>query len=58
VVDGAGAGLAAVMVFNLRTDPGERNDLASRRQDIANRLRPLLAGWERDVDAEAKLRPK
>jgi arylsulfatase A-like enzyme len=58
VVDGAGAGLAAVMVFNLRTDPGERNDLASRRQDIAKRLRPLLAGWERDVDAEAKLRPK
>jgi arylsulfatase A-like enzyme len=51
VVDGA-----AVMVFNLRTDPGERNDLANRRQDIATRLRPLLAEWERDVDAEAKLR--
>ena len=56
VVDGAGAGLAAVMVFNLRTDPGERNDLANRRQDIATRLRPLLVEWERDVDAEAKLR--
>jgi hypothetical protein len=32
----------------------ERHDLASRRQDIAQKLQPLLADWERDVDAEAK----
>lgn len=42
-----------VMVFNLRQDVGERNDLANQRQDIARRLRPLLARWEQEVDAEA-----
>jgi arylsulfatase A-like enzyme len=42
-----------VMVFNLRQDVGERNDLANQRQDIARRLRPLLAKWEQEVDAEA-----
>jgi arylsulfatase A-like enzyme len=41
-------------VFNVRTDISERQDLASRRQDIAQKLQPLLADWERDVDAEAK----
>ena len=41
-------------IFNLRSDMGERNDLANRRQDIAQKLRPLLAAWERDVDEEAK----
>ena len=42
------------MVFNVRTDIGERQELANRRQDIAQKLRPLLAAWEKDVDAEAK----
>jgi arylsulfatase A-like enzyme len=42
-----------VMVFNLREDLGERNDLANQRQDIARRLRPMLAQWEQEVDAEA-----
>jgi capsid protein len=41
-------------VFNVRTDISERQDLASRRQDIAQKLQLLLADWERDVDAEAK----
>jgi arylsulfatase A-like enzyme len=41
-------------VFNVRTDISERHDLASRRQDIAQKLQPLLSEWERDVDAEAK----
>src|SRR5687768_12811518 len=41
-------------VFDVRTDAGERHDLASRRQDVAQKLRALLADWERDVDAEAK----
>jgi arylsulfatase A-like enzyme len=40
-----------VMVFNLKDDPGERNDLARTRQDIARALRPLIAEWEKDVDA-------
>jgi len=42
-----------IMVFNLRQDVGERNDLANLRQDVAQRLRPMLARWEQDVDAEA-----
>ena len=42
-------------VFDLAKDVGERNDLASQRQDIARRLRPLIAAWEADVDAEAKI---
>jgi arylsulfatase A-like enzyme len=41
-------------IFDIRTDAGERRDLASRRHDVAERLRGLLADWERDVDAEAK----
>ena len=43
-----------VLLFNLRQDIGERNDLANRRQDIAHELRPLIAKWEADVDGEAK----
>jgi arylsulfatase A-like enzyme len=42
------------MLFNLRTDVGERNNLVGQRSDIARRLRPLLAAWQADVDAEAK----
>jgi arylsulfatase A-like enzyme len=41
-------------VFNVRSDAGERHDLARQRQDVAQKLRALLADWERDVDAEAK----
>ncbi len=42
-----------VFVFNLRQDVGERNDLTYQRTDIARRLRPMLAQWEQDIDAEA-----
>lgn len=49
VIDGA-----HTLLFNLRSDIGEREDLAARRQDVVSRLRPLLAAWEKDVDAEAK----
>jgi arylsulfatase A-like enzyme len=41
------------LVFNLTRDMGERNDVAKSRPDIAARLRPLLAAWEKDVDGEA-----
>jgi arylsulfatase A-like enzyme len=49
LVDGAGT-----FLFNLRTDIGERVDLAKERGDIARKLRPLIAAWEKDVDSEAK----
>jgi arylsulfatase A-like enzyme len=39
-----------VMLFNLKDDPGERNDLARARQDLARELRPLIAAWEKDVE--------
>jgi hypothetical protein len=42
-----------LFVFNLRQDIGERKDLTSQRTDIANRLRPMLARWEQEVNAEA-----
>jgi arylsulfatase A-like enzyme len=44
------------LLFNLSRDLGERDDLAQRRPDIARKLRPLLAAWERDVDEEAAAR--
>jgi arylsulfatase A-like enzyme len=45
-----------VLLFNLRDDIGERNDLAKERPDVARRLRPLITEWEKDVDSEAKAR--
>ena len=46
----------SMLVFNVRTDMAERQDLAKSRQDVARRLRPLLAAWEEEVNAEAKAR--
>jgi arylsulfatase A-like enzyme len=43
-------------IFNLRTDPGERNDVARQHADLIRELRALVARWEADVDAEAKQR--
>jgi hypothetical protein len=42
------------MLFNVKTDIGERNDLARQRQDAARELRGLLDAWEKNVDGEAK----
>lgn len=44
-------------VFDVRADPSERNDLTQEHPEIARRLRPLIAAWEADVDAEAKQMP-
>jgi len=49
LLDGGG-----VFLYNLRSDIGERNDLAKERPEIARRLRPLILEWEKDVDSEAK----
>ena len=45
------------MLFNVRTDQGERNNLIAEQREIARRLRSLLGTWDEDVDAEFK-RPK
>lgn len=42
-----------VMVFDLGSDLGERNDLANQRQDVARRLKVSLSEWERSVDADS-----
>ena len=47
-----------LLLFDLRTDVGERNDLAARRPDLVRELRALIAAWERDVDAEASTRSR
>jgi hypothetical protein len=46
----------ATMIFNVKADVSERNDLTRERQDVARRLRPLIAAWEKDVDSEARAR--
>ena len=46
----------ATFVYDVRRDPGERNDLAKQRQDVARRLRLLLDGWLEEVTAEAEAR--
>jgi arylsulfatase A-like enzyme len=43
------------LLFNVRTDVGERRDLAREHPETVARLRPLIATWEADVDAEAKI---
>lgn len=43
-------------LFDLRTDPGERHDVAQQRADLVRELRTLVARWEADVDAESKPR--
>ena len=41
------------MLFNLRTDVGERNNLIGQRSDIARRLQTLLEAWQKEVTGEA-----
>jgi arylsulfatase A-like enzyme len=46
------------LLFNVRTDLGERTDVIGRHPEIAKRLRPLLDAWEQDVNADAKRRER
>lgn len=43
-----------LMLFNLRRDIGEREDLAQERPDLVAKLSNLLSQWETDVNAEAQ----
>jgi arylsulfatase A-like enzyme len=45
-----------LLLYNLKQDIGERRDLAAERPDLVAALRPLIAKWEADVDAEALTR--
>ena len=42
------------LLFDLRTDIAERQNLVGTRTDIASRLRAQLMAWHEEVDAEAK----
>jgi arylsulfatase A-like enzyme len=44
------------MLFNLKRDVAERENLISRHPDVARRLHDLLLAWEREVAAEASAR--
>jgi arylsulfatase A len=44
------------MLFNLRSDIGEREDLINREPAIARRLYALYSAWEKEVIAEARKR--
>ena len=41
-------------LFNLRDDPGERNDVATHQYARVRAMRALSDAWVKDVDAEAK----
>jgi len=43
-----------ILIYDVRKDVGERNDLTNQHQADARRLRQMIAAWEADVDAEAK----
>jgi arylsulfatase A-like enzyme len=43
-----------LLLFDLRNDPGERNDLSQQRPDLVAALRAQLLEWETQVEAEAK----
>ncbi|MGE3842010.1 MAG: sulfatase [Vicinamibacterales bacterium] len=49
VMDGGRA-----LLFDLRTDVGERTNLIAKRPDVASQLRQTLTAWQREVDEEAK----
>jgi arylsulfatase A-like enzyme len=44
------------LLFDLRTDPSERHDVAHPHADLIREFRSLVAKWEADVDGEAKQR--
>jgi arylsulfatase A-like enzyme len=43
----------SLLLFNLKKDLGERNDLTNQNQAVVARLKSLTTAWEKDVDAEA-----
>ncbi len=42
------------MLFDVSTDPGERDDVAAANTAVVRRLYQQLQAWEKDVDSEAK----
>ena len=42
------------LLFDVRADVGERENVVGARAEVARRLRALLDAWHEDVDAESK----
>ena len=42
------------MLFDVRKDLGERNEVAASQPAVASRLWRLLTDWQKNVDDEAK----
>jgi arylsulfatase A-like enzyme len=51
MIDGS---VTRIFLFDVKADPGERNDWFARRPDLVQKLRQKLSDWERDVESEAK----
>ena len=47
-------GTARVMLFNVRKDLGEHDDVAQQQTGVVRRLHQRLLAWEKEVDSEAK----
>jgi len=45
IIDGA---VTRTFLFNVKADPGERQDWFAPRQDIAQRVQKLLTEWQRE----------
>ncbi len=43
-----------LLLFDVSTDLGERNDVAASNTAVVRRLHQALLAWEKGVDAEAK----
>lgn len=54
LIDGPNVGDTQFFLFDLASDPGERNDLAKLHQPRVAELRTRLAAWERSVDASRR----
>ena len=48
----------AAFLYDLSTDPGERQDLAMSRSDLVADLRQRYQTWEKEVESEAKSQGK
>ncbi|MDP3720022.1 MAG: sulfatase-like hydrolase/transferase [Acidobacteriota bacterium] len=47
-------GTSRYLLFNVRKDLGEHDDLSQQQPAVVRRLRQQLLEWEKDVDTEAK----
>ena len=41
------------LLFDVSSDPGERNDRAAQRPHLVQKMKAQIETWEKDVDGEA-----